>query len=335
MTRKRNFTPPQKATLHDVAAKVGVSPRTVSRVVNKEGGFSEATEARVMEAITELGYRPNLLARGLITNRTNTLAFIVPNIDDPFFPEVAQGVQRASLNRGLSMFLAVTNGDPAVERELLDRMISQAIDGAILFPTPGAREHLKDLAEQGLPMVVIDDVVDHPSIACLRSDLEHGVELAVEHLRSTGRRTLGMIANRSSPPRSRRRERTFRSLEGEAAHVIRADATYDGGHRATVQMLRDHPEIDGIFAYNDLTAIGAMDAARSAGRRIPEDLAVVGCDDIAMSARVSPGLSTIRIDRERLGTEAVDLLARVGPGEGERPAEPLTLPVELIVRQSS
>lgn len=332
----RNPTPsaPAKATLHDVAAKVGVSPRTVSRVVNDEGGFSAATAEKVMAAITELGYRPNLLARGLITNRTNTLAFIVPNIDDPFFPEVAQGVQKAALDRGLSMFLAVTNADSAVERDLLDRMMSQAIDGAILFPTAGVEGHLAALADQGLPMVVIDNPVDNPKIALIRTDLEAGVNLTIEHFRRTGRTRLAMLANQSSPPRSRRREKAFQSLAPEGV-VIQTDPTYDGGVAAMQQLLAQHPDIDGVFAYNDLTAIGAMQAAQALGRLVPDDLAIVGCDNIAMGARVSPGLSTIHIDREQLGVEAVNRLIEVMANRGQPAPEPLTLPVELVIRQSS
>jgi LacI family transcriptional regulator len=334
MTDERQRNAKQKATLHDVAAKVGVSPRTVSRVVNKEGGFSSATATKVLAAIAELGYRPNLLARGLITNRTNTLAFIVPVIDDPFFPEVAQGVQHAAVSRGLSMFLAVTNNDPKVENELLDRLMSQGIDGAILFPTPRAADRLGALADQGLPMVVIDDRVEHQNIACVCSDLADGVRLAVAHLKDRGRSRLAMLTNEQSEPGKRRRERTFREqTEGDDAVVLRVDPTYDGGYTGMTALLEQHPKVDGVFAYNDVIAIGALAALRDSGRSVPDDVAVIGCDDIEMSARVSPALTTIRLDRERLGLEAVDRLQAVR--DSESPLDVLNLPVELIVRQST
>lgn len=334
MTQDSHQSNQHKATLHDVAAKVGVSPRTVSRVVNKEGGFSSATGAKVLAAIAELGYRPNLLARGLITNRTNTLAFIVPVIDDPFFPEVAQGVQQAAIANGLSMFLAVTNNDPEVERELLDRLMSQSIDGAILFPTPGAGDDLRSLADQGLPIVVIDDLVEHKNIACLRSDLEDGVRLAVDHLQDSGRKRLAMLTNKRSVPRKQRRERTFREHVGKKqALVLGVEATYDGGYTGMETLMAEHPEVDGIFAYNDVVAIGAMAAIHDGGRSVPGDIAIVGCDDIEMSARVSPGITTIRLDRERLGVEAVDRLQAVK--ESDTGLEVINLPVELVVRQST
>ena len=322
----------QKATLHDVAAKVGVSPRTVSRVVNDEGGFSEKTRDRVMAAISELGYRPNLLARSLVTNRSNTLALVVPVIDDPFFPELANGVQSAARSRGMTMYLAVTEGQPDLEKELLSRMMSQAIDGAILFPTrsgDGALDH----AGQGLPIVTIDTAFDHPNICCVRSDLENGVHLAVDHLRTTGRARLAMLTNGALAPERRRRERTFRAVEGDQAIVCESEATYDGGYRSMEQILNQHRDVDGVFVYNDVMAIGAMSAARAAGRSVPDDLAVVGCDDIEMGALVSPGLTTVRLDRERLGSEAVTRLIELRE-TGVAP-DPVTVPVSLVVRESA
>lgn len=322
-----------KATLHDVAAKVGVSPRTVSRVVNEEDGFSEKTRELVLAAIAELGYRPNLLARGLVTNRSNTVALIVTVIDDPFFPELANGVQLAARNKGLTMYLAVTDGRADLEQELLSRMMSQAIDGAILFPSAEGGDGPLRHAAEGLPIVTIDTEFDHPNICCVQSDLEDGVRLAVEHLRQTGRTELAMITNGLLPAERRRRERAFRSLLGDRAIVIESDATYDGGYRAMGRALEEHPGVDGIFAYNDVMAIGAMAAAQELGRGVPDQVAIIGCDDIEMSARVSPGLTTVRLDRERLGFEAVDRLVDLRE-TGVRP-ERVTVPVSLVVRESA
>ncbi len=321
-----------KATLHDVAARVGVSPRTVSRVVNDEGGFSEKTREVVLAAIAELGYRPNLIARSLVTSRSNTVALIVTVIDDPFFPELANGVQLAARNKGLTMYLAVTENRADLEQELLSRMVSQAIDGAILFPSSELTGDALDRAAQGLPIVTIDTEFDHPNVCCVQSDLEGGVELAVNHLRSAGRNHLAMVTNGMMPEGRRRRERTFRSLLGADAIVIESDATYDGGHRAMLEAIERHPEVDGIFAYNDVMAIGAIAAAQGAGRSVPDDVAVIGCDDIEMGARVTPGLTTIRLDRERLGSEALDCLVELTE-TGARP-KTVTVPVSLVVRQS-
>ncbi len=324
----------QKATLHDVAAKVGVSPRTVSRVVNNEGGFSDKTRKRLMDAISELDYRPNLLARSLVTNRSNTVALIVTIIDDPFFPELAQGVQLAARKSGLTMYLAVTDNDVDLEEELLSRMASQAIDGAILFPARDSGAAPLRYASQGLPIVTIDRSIEHPNICCVQSDLEHGVRQAVEHLQATGRKNLAMLANSVRPTDTRRREGQFRALQGgDRAVVVQADATYDGGYQAMRQIMEEHPSTDGVFAYNDLMAIGAIAAARDAGASVPENYAVIGCDDIEMSARVSPKLTTVRLDRERLGAEAVERLVELHR-TGSSPKQ-VTLPVSLVVRESA
>ena len=322
----------QKATLHDVAARVGVSPRTVSRVVNDEGGFSDETRARVVAAIDELGYRPNLVARSLVTSRSNTIALIVGDIADPFFPELAQGVQLAARNLSLTMYLAVTEGRADLEEELLGRMMSQAIDGAILFPAHASGDGPTRYAGEGLPIVTVDTEIDHPNIGYVCSDLEHGVALAVDHLRSTGRTRLAMLANSTSL--RHRREQAFRRVhEGGPALVVSANATYDGGYRAMRELIDRPDRPDGVFAYNDVMAIGAMSAIRDAGLSVPGDVAVIGCDDIEMGARVTPGLTTVRLDRELLGSEAVTRLMELRR-TGERP-DPVTLPVSLVVRDSA
>ena len=321
----------QKATLHDVAAMVGVSPRTVSRVVNEEGGFSEETRDRVLEAIQELNYRPNLLARSLITNRSNTLGFVITMIDDPFFSELAHGVQLAARQMGFTMFLGVTDARVDVQSELLDQMVSRGIDGAILFPAVDSLSSLAEVADRGLPMVIIDDEIDHPSICCVSSDLRDGARQAAAHLLATGRRNLAMLGSDHSPERRKWRVNGFLDKAPDG-RLCAAPATMDGGHQAMKELLAQDPTVDGVFAYNDLMAIGAIAAIKESGRSVPDDVAVVGCDDIQMSQQISPSLTTVQIDRERLGSEAVNRLAQLR--DGKHP-DSLTIPVKLIVREST
>lgn len=338
---------PGKATLHDVAAVVGVSPRTVSRVVNDEGGFSEATRTRVQQAIADLDYQPNLLARSLITQRSDTIGFVVTVMDDPFFPELAQGVQATARDQGLTTLVAATDDDPIVEVEVLNRMLSYAVDGAIVFPAADPASRLAAFADRGLPLVMIDAVVDHPLIASVVSDLADGTRQAVDHLLTTGRRSLAMLGN-NAPGRSGRRERSFIDSAPPGSPVIRAEPTIEGGRAAARAAVREHSMIDGIFAYNDLMAMGAITELESMGRQVPIDVAVIGCDDISMAEHLSPALTTIRIDRARLGNEAVELMAalRTRPSgvaaTAGTPAEGIdqrhlhrTLPVSLICRDSA
>ncbi len=322
------------STLHDVAAVVGVSPRTVSRVVNDQGGFSKATRDRVMEAVRDLQYRPNAMARGLITRRSDALAFIAPVLNDPFFPEVAEGVQRAAVEAGLTMLFAMSNNDVDTEIDVLARLEAHAPHGVIIFPSKRSVDHLVQYLDRGVRMVLIDSEIEHPNAACVVSDLRSGAHTAVERLVERGCRKLAMVSNVHSAQTAGRRQTGFvESLPAEMEVIVEAvDPTFVGGRLAADALLERHPDIDGIFAYNDLVAIGAIQALQAAGRSVPDDVAVIGCDDIEMGSVVTPSLTTIRIDGERLGNEAVRAL--VALVDRKAVASPHVLPVELIVRQS-
>jgi LacI family transcriptional regulator len=330
------------STLHDVAALAGVSPRTVSRVVNDEGGFGEATRLRVVEAIEKVGYRPNLLARALITRRTNTIGLVVPEMTDPFFAELAEGVQAAARIGGRTMFIASHGGDLAVMDEILATLSSFAVDGAIVFTPKGDRASVMSHAARGLRCVVIDMEVEGPNLGSIVSTIRRGAELAVEHLVAGERRNLAMITNAESsasllPPR---RESGFRTglhvagLPFDERRIVRQPATIEGGRAGMETLLLTCPDVDGVLAYNDSMAIGALQALASAGRRVPEDVALIGFDDIAICSALVPALTTIRMDRTRIGREAVALLDRLASDPaGAHP--PVLLDVELVVRDSA
>lgn len=328
------------ATLRDVADRVGVSPRTVSRVVNDEGGFSEATRARVLEAVEDLGYQPNMLARGLITRRSGTVGLVGVDMTDPFFPAMAEGIQNAARETGRTMFFASNDGDPQRQTEVFRSLLSHAVDGVIVFPAPGTVDELAAYARRGMPLVIVDDIVEFPNLASVSFDLEDGAKQAAQHLLATGRRRIGMIGSEVTVPRTRRRERGFRQAFENAPtgtqtpDLVRVHPTVTGGSDGLQRLLARRGDLDGIFAYNDLIAVGAMRAAQSAGYRVPDDLAIVGCNDIEMSALVSPGLTTIRLDRPRLSAEAIRVLHDLIETPGANPA-PVVLPVELVVREST
>lgn len=317
-------------TLHDVAARVGVSPRTVSRVVRHEGGFSAATRQRVLDAVAEMGYRPNAHARGLISGRSSTIGFVAPVISDPFFPELAEGVQRAARAEGLTLLFAISDRDPVTQDEVLASLEGQRPDGVVIFPA-GDTSALVPFLDRGMPMVIVDAVIDHPNAISVRSDLATGTEKAVTHLLQRGCTRLAMLADVVHEVRRTTFVATVPADKG--AVVIESDITMEGGRLATVDALRADPAIDGIFAFNDLMAIGALQAAAQVGRRVPDDLAVVGVDDVQMGAVVTPALTTVRIDRARVGQEAVRQVVALSSGEvGSRD---VFLPVDLVVRESA
>jgi len=328
----------RRATLHDVAAVVGVSPRTVSRVVNNEAGYSEKTRQKVTEAISELGYRPNLLARGLITRRTGMLALVVPQILDPFFSDVAHGVQTAVREQGATLFLSGTDNDPAQQRQVFNSLVSHGVDGAIVFPAPGGDDDIRSLADNGLPVVVVDQDLDHAGIGLVASDLAGGVEMAIDHLVDVGHTYIAMIANEVSPADRRIRERAFatalRRRRLPVGPIVRAQPTVDGGRSASTTVLAEYPNVTAIFAYNDLMAAGTIDAATKHHRCVPDTLAVVGVDDIGLATLLAPSLTTVRIDRTALGAEAVRVLLAMAACPATT-VERVVRPVSLVRRQSA
>ena len=331
---------PRGATLRDVAARVGVSPRTVSRVVNDEGGFSEATRVSVLEAVEDLGYQPNMLARGLITRRSGTVGLVGVDMTDPFFPAMAEGIQNAARKTGRTMFFASNDGDSQRQAEVFRSLWSHAVDGVIVFPVPGTIDQLAGYARRGMPLVVVDDIVEFPNLASVSFDLEDGAVQAAQHLLATGRRRIGMIGSEITVPRTRRRERGFLQafesppVGAELPELVRVQPTVSGGAAGLQKLLGRRPDLDGIFAYNDLMAVGAMRAAQASGYRVPDDIAIVGCNDIEMSALVNPGLTTIRLDRPRLSAEAIRVLHELIETPTSNPT-PVVLPVELVIREST
>lgn len=324
------------ATLHDVARRVGVAPRTVSRVVNDEGGYSEATRRRILDAIEELRYRPNLLARGLITRRSGTVGLVVRNLTDPLVLALAASAQDAFREQGRSMFLASSDDDADRQGAVLQSLWSHAVDGMIVVPVTDSSRQLVDYSRRGVPVVVVGNAVDAHNLASVTFDLDAGFRLALGHLLEAGRRSIGMIGSVVSSyalcPGENRAGDAFLA-PGARARPVRVEPTVAGGATGLEHLLELKPDLDGIVACNDLVAIGAMGAAQARGCRVPEDIAVIGCNDIESSALVTPSLTTIRLDAGLLaGAVAAALQGLIDePGV---PRDPVVLPVELVVRDS-
>jgi len=327
-------------TLHDIAALAGVSIRTVSRVVNDGPGPAAATRARVLEVIDHLGYRPNLMARGLVTRQSFALGLVATYLVDPFFAELARGIQEAGERHGYLVYLTSSEGDPAKQERVIQSLVDRGCDGLIVFPVRGSQNQLCAIADRGVPVVTIDYAIDHPRIGSVESATERGAQIAVEHLRSQGRNQLGMISSPSSETVDEPREHGFReAIAGNGAadprhHVVWADETVEGGAEGVRRLLDRFPDLDGVLAYNDIMAIGAMRALEDVGRRVPDDVAVVGVDDVAVSALVRPALTTIRLDREQMGARAVDMLMRMRAEPSLSPGRE-TVDVSLVVRSSA
>lgn len=328
-------------TLHDVAALAGVSPRTVSRVVNDEGGFGEATRVRVLGAIEKVGYRPNMMARALITRRTGTVGLVVPQVVDPFFAELVDGVQAAVKSSGRTMIIAKHDDDLAEFDSILETLSSFAVDGAIVYSPRAERSTLIRHAMRGLPTVAFGMEISGTNLGSVLWDISRAAELGVQHLVDRGRTKLVMLSHTGAGNSQLlpRRETAFRhtlqsaGLAFTEARVMRKDPTIDGGRAAMEAVLKAGTPFDGVFTYNDAMAIGALQALAVAGLRVPHDVALVGFNDIAMCSALVPALTSVRLDRAAIGREAIALLDRMRSSPGLHPA--VYVDVELIVRQSA
>ncbi|GLZ53667.1 LacI family DNA-binding transcriptional regulator [Actinomycetospora sp. NBRC 106378] len=317
-----------RVTIDDVARAAGVSRQTVSRAMNDKGDISEATRRRVLATIEELDYRPSAFARGMRTQRAGTVALVLPDIANPFFPAVARGVFDAAAARGLAVVVHNTDADADAETEAGRAIVDAGAAGAI-----GFFEALDDPALAALgrrvPLVVADRPAPDPSVATVRTDFRTGTHLACEHLISRGHTRLGMLdgAVQNKPER---RQAFLETNPGD--HVVAAPPTVAGGAAALRSLLARHPAITGVFAFNDLLAIGAVQALRAAGRRAGDQIAVVGYDDITMAALLDPPLTTVHTDKYELGRTLVEVLGRRLDGH---PAEHRTLAPRLVVRGSA
>ncbi len=330
-------------TMRDVAREAGVSIKTVSRVVNNQGEISESTRRRVLAAIKKLGYRPSKVARALVTRRSDSVGLILGDIANPFFSEVARGVLDAAQERGYSVFLCNSDYDPQQEIHALHSLADHDVDGTIIFPCWENQEAILTFAEQFKPLVVVNRAFERrPGISLVLTDILDGARRAVRYLVERGHVHIGMLAGRATPLPLMQRAQGYRAVLSEYALPPGEGWIFTGtgrndieqGYEAARQLLTQYPQVTAIFAYNDLMAIGAIQACHELGRRVPEDCAVVGFDDIQFAQATHPPLTTVRIDKHELGRSAVlRLLEMLEHPDVDFP--PIHLAVELVVRQSA
>ena len=329
-------------TMRDVAQKARVSIKTVSRVVNNQGEISEETRQRVLAAIEELGYRPSKVARALVTQRTDTVGLIMADIANPYFSEVARGVLDTAQAKGYDVFLCNSDGNPQQELRLLQSLADHAVDGIIIYPSYDGKDNLTAFAEHYQPLVVINHFVEHPGISLVMLETYQGAKLAVDYLVSKGHTTIGMLTGVSDPYSGKvQRVRGFRDALAAQELCVNSEwimpcsaPTYECGYEAAQQLLTQHPQLTAIFAYNDLLALGAIQACNDLGCRVPTDCAIVGFDDIQWAAMSTPPLTSVRVDKGNLGRQATSRLLAVLDNP-DTVFSPIYVGVELVVRESA
>jgi LacI family transcriptional regulator len=330
-------------TLRDVARVAGVHPATVSRALNEETRalVNEDTARRVLKAAEELGYRPNPIARGLKTNRSYTIGVLVPDLTNPLFPPILRGIEDGLETAGYTPLTANTDNDP--ERELLDAQTMRArqVEG-IIAATARSDHRLHDaLLEAGIELVLVNRRQAELPVSSATADDRMGMRLAVEHLLSLGHTRIAHIAGPLDYSTGLDRHESFletmraAGVEPDPELVVVAEAfTESEGERLCGQLVDAGREFTAIAAANDLLALGCYDVFAERGIRCPEEISVVGFNDMPFAARFSPPLTTIHIPHYEIGKAAADLmLDRLQ--DGDTPPREIRLEPSLVVRGSA
>ncbi len=328
----------KRVTMEDVAREAGVSPMTVSRVINNTGRVSDDTREYIRAVIERMGYRPSRVARSLVTNQTYMIGVVVPDITNSFFAEILQGIEDVAWERGYSVLLVNTSENPKREHAALEQLEEVVVDGTIICSSRLPEDKLIPLMKRQKAVVIINRTVsgEHASVVRVESETNARPRVAVHHLVKSGRQRIGYLCLHQHAFDA---QQVFLSAIQEAGLIANPDwysvcaPSWEDGYHCARQMLALHPELDAIIGGNDLVALGILRAAVELGRKIPEDLAIVGGDDTLLASQVTPPLTTFRVAKYDIGATAARLLfKRIG---GSARFEEVVFPEELIVRESA
>ncbi|MFE4959498.1 LacI family DNA-binding transcriptional regulator [Streptomyces sp. NPDC056653] len=329
-------TPPvglRPPTIYDVARAAGVAASTVSRTFSRPGRVNAETAERIRQVAANLGYRTNPLARALPTGRTSMLAFVILDITNPFYGEIIRGAQSAAAEAGYVILLVDAQESHQLEREALERALP-TVEGVVLASSRMSDSAIRMTAKQR-PMIVLNrHVADVPSVV---TDNVHGMRLAVQHLADLGHRTVTYVSGPEASWADGTRWRSLREVSAELQLRVHRIGPYPptvvGGTMAAEELGRQGTSA--VIAYNDQLAIGLMRGLQAAGRRVPQDVSVVGFDNIFGAELVTPGLTTVAAPLRAQGYTAVrDLLSVLG-GAHASTGRPMVLPTRLVVRGST
>jgi LacI family transcriptional regulator len=330
------FASPHRVTISEVAERAEVSKTTVSHVLSGKRPVTVGTRARVESAIRELGYRPDGLARSLRIRRTHMVALMIPDLTNPYYPLVARGLEDGT-GGDYRTFICNTDALPEREEEFLEEITDRRADGIVIDSFTLKPDRIGAVIPANTPIVLIGTtVIDDPGYDTVHSDDEHGAFEATMHLSDKGHRRIAMI---QGPPGAggKRNEGYIRALVETGIHldpnlVLSGKWTRTGGAEAAANLLRLPQPPTAIFCANDLMALGAIDAARSLGLEVPQNLALVGFDDIEAAAMVSPALTTVSNPAYETGLLAGVLLSERMTGRFRAAPRTVTLPCRLIER---
>jgi LacI family transcriptional regulator len=332
-----------RVTLRDVARVAGVHPGTASRALNEETRalVNEETARRVLEAAEQLGYRPNPIARGLKTNRSYTIGVLIPDLTNPLFPPILRGIEDRLEESGYTPLMANTDND--LERERIDwhAMRARQVDGIVSATARRDRGLLDELIESGIPVVLVNRRAPESGVPSATADDRQGIRLAVEHLARLGHRRIAHIAGPLELSTGLDRHEAFHEAMGELGLeadpqlvVVTKAFTESEGAKACAELLDRGARPTAIAAANDLIALGCYDVFAERGISCPDEISVVGFNDMPFADRFQPPLTTIRIPHYELGMAAAELMLE-NLLNGGAPPRDIRLEPSLVVRGST
>lgn len=325
------------ATISDVALRAGVSIATVSRAIHLSPLVNEATRLRVEQAMAELNYAPNVVARGLVTRHTQAIGLVITSMADPFFPPIVQGVEQTALDHGYSVLLCTSGNDPDRELAVVRLLKEHRVDAIIVASSRIGSLYHAHMAGVTSPLVLINNEQSGSYTYSVGTDDAAGAALATTYLLEQGHRTIGYIhgplLKQSTQDRYRGYMRTLgeHGIVPDPSLVVIGNGQADGGQKAMQELLQRRPRPTAVFCFNDLTAIGALRALRAAGLAAPRDVSIIGYDDIALAAYAEPPLTTIAQQTFELGRRALLLSLDLLAG---KEVSSLILPATLVERAS-
>ncbi len=328
------------ATIREVARLAGVSPITVSRVLNRTGLVSAETRARVEKVISEMNYVPNVLARNFRAKRTETLALVLIDITNPFWTRVARGVEDTARQAGYSVILCNTDENETIQSDTIRLLLQKQVDGILLVPRSDGAALVERIRQQGVPVVVLDRRIAGLNEDTVRGDSFGGAYRLAQVLFELGHRRITLLSGPADVPTAADRAAGFNQAVDEndcagSCGIIYGDYTYASGSEMARQALNRSPRPTALFAGNNLIATGALRAVQAAALRVPLDISLVCFDDIPPELTIEPFFTTAAQPAYTLGSQATQLLLERLFQKAAAPPREIVLPVEIIVRRSS
>jgi LacI family transcriptional regulator len=326
--------------IRDVAKLAGVAPITVSRVVNGADNVADDTRQRVQQAITQLHYVPNTLARSLRSHQSHTMALIVPDITNPFWTTVARGVEDTAAENDYRTILCNTDENPAKETNYLNLLVQRRIDGVIIAPATDEKKRLALLKQLQVPCVLIDRRVEGFKADRVYGDSLNGARWLIDHLIELGHRRIALINGPSTISSAQDRAEGYREsllahgIDVEAGLIFQGDFKQESGHRLTRQALACDPPPTAIFAANNFIALGVLQALQEASLRVPEDMALVCIDDVPYLSAIDPFLTVAAQPAYEMGEVSARLLVERLTTHRTGNTREVVLPPQLIIRRS-